>query len=78
MIAEVIGNLLAKEFDLKSPAPAIINFSPEFRMKLNSECEEVLSIVDERPKLLEKVETNKQLISFEEIENYAENAIKYL
>lgn len=29
-------------------------------------------------KLLEKVETNKQIISFEEIENYAENAIKYL
>ncbi|NJK96579.1 MAG: hypothetical protein HC905_18145 [Bacteroidales bacterium] len=50
MTAEVMGNLLAREFELNSANAAIINFSPEFRMKLNAACEEVLSVVDERPK----------------------------
>lgn len=50
MTAEVLGNVLAKEFGLKAPNAAIINFTPEFRMQLNAVCEEILSVVDERPK----------------------------
>jgi len=50
MTAEVLGNILAGEFGLKAPEAAIINFSPQFRMQLNAECENVLSQVDERPK----------------------------
>lgn len=50
MTAEVLGNLLAREFGLNVPDAAIINFSDEFRMHLNAECEELLSVLDDRPK----------------------------
>lgn len=50
MTAEVLGNVLAAEFDLNAPPAAIIDFTPEFRMQLNSECENVLQQIDERPK----------------------------
>jgi hypothetical protein len=45
-----LGNVLASDFGLYSPPAAIINFSDEFRMQLNSECEELLSDLDDRPK----------------------------
>lgn len=50
MTAEVLGNILAREFGLEVPAAAIINFSDEFRMQLNNECEDLLADIDERPK----------------------------
>lgn len=50
MTAEVLGNVLASDFGLSAPAAAIINFSDEFRMQLNAECEELLSELDDRPK----------------------------
>ena len=50
MTAEVLGNVLATDFGLNAPSAAIINFSEEFKMQLNSECEEILSDLDERPK----------------------------
>lgn len=52
MTAEVVGNVLASDFGLYAPPAAIINFSDEFRMQLNNECEELLSDqdMDERPK----------------------------
>jgi len=48
--AEVLGNVLAKEFDLKVPRAAIIHFPEDFRMYLNTECQMVLDLADERPK----------------------------
>lgn len=48
--AEVLGNILAKEFDLHAPNAALIHFSAEFRMFLNAECQIVLDQADERPK----------------------------
>jgi hypothetical protein len=50
MTAEVLGNVLASDFGLNAPQAAIINFSAQFRMQLNNECEEVLAEVDDRPK----------------------------
>jgi predicted Ser/Thr protein kinase len=50
MTAEVLGNILAKDFGLKAPEPAIINFTEDFRMSLNVESEHILSDIDERPK----------------------------
>lgn len=50
MAAEVIGNLLAKEFDLQVPDAAIIEFDDSFRMSLKEEEEEILSLLDERCK----------------------------
>jgi predicted Ser/Thr protein kinase len=50
MTAEVLGNALAPEFGLNVPAAAIVNFSEDFRMHLNAECEELLSALDDRPK----------------------------
>ena len=50
MTAEVLGNLLAREFGLNVPDAAIINFSDDFRLQLNAECEELLSVLDDRPK----------------------------
>jgi len=50
MTAEVLGNVLANDFGLYAPPAAIINFSDEFRMQLNCECEELLSDLDDRPK----------------------------
>ncbi|MEI8007747.1 MAG: HipA family kinase [Bacteroidota bacterium] len=48
--AEVIGNVLARGFELKVPDAAIIHFPEDFRMFLNSECQVVLDLADERPK----------------------------
>lgn len=50
MLAEIFGCLFAKEFDLYTPEPAIIEFTDEFRMTLNKESEEILSLLDERVK----------------------------
>lgn len=50
MTAEIFGCLLAKDFDLPTPQPAIIEFSEEFRMTLNKESEEILNLLDERAK----------------------------
>lgn len=50
MTAEVLGNVIAQDFGLKSPVAAIINFTPQFCMQLNSECDEVIANVDDRPK----------------------------
>ena len=50
MAAEIFGCLLAKEFDLQTPEPAIIEFTEEFRMTLSKESEEILSLLDERAK----------------------------
>lgn len=50
MAAEIFGCLLAKEFDLQTPEPAIIEFTEEFRMTLSRESEEILSLLDERAK----------------------------
>lgn len=50
MTAEVLGNVLAPEFGLNVPSAAIINFSDDFKMHLNTECEELLSVMDDRPK----------------------------
>ena len=50
MTAEVLGNLLAKEFDLNVPEAAIIEFDDNFRMSLGMEEEEILSTLDERSK----------------------------
>lgn len=50
MAAEVLGNLLAKEFDLNVPEAAIIEFDDNFRMSLGMEEEEILSTLDERSK----------------------------
>jgi hypothetical protein len=50
MTAEILGNILAKTFNLNVPDPAIINFSLEFQMQLNDVCTEKLSFIDERPK----------------------------
>lgn len=50
MTAEVFGNLMAQDFGLNSPIPAIINFTPQFCMQLNSECDEVIANIDDRPK----------------------------
>lgn len=50
MTAEVLGNLLAKEFDLNVPEAAIIEFDDNFRMSLGMEEEEILSTLDERVK----------------------------
>jgi hypothetical protein len=50
MTAEVLGNVLAETFGLNSPQAAIINFTPQFRMQLNTICEETLTSIDERPK----------------------------
>lgn len=50
MTAEIFGNLMASEFDLNSPSPAIIDFTEDFRMSLNNDCEEILSLLDERAK----------------------------
>lgn len=50
MTAEILGCLFAKEFDLYTPEPAIIEFTDEFRMTLSKESEEILSLLDERAK----------------------------
>lgn len=50
MTAEVLGCLLAKEFNLSTPEPAIIEFSKEFRKSLNVECSKILHSLDERAK----------------------------
>lgn len=50
MTAEVLGNVLASDFNLKTPNAAIINFSDGFRRTLNQTCEDLLAFVDERPK----------------------------
>lgn len=50
MTAEIFGCLLAKEFDLPTPEPAIIEFSEEFRMTLSKKSEEILNLLDERAK----------------------------
>lgn len=50
MTAEVLGNLLAKEFDFNVPKAAIIEFDDNFRMSLGMEEEEILSTLDERSK----------------------------
>lgn len=50
MAAEILGCLLAEDFDLLVPFPAIIEFSEEFRMSLNKEAEEKLNLLDERAK----------------------------
>lgn len=50
MTAEVLGNVLARDFNLQTPDAAIINFSDDFRMTLNQECEDILAFVDGRPK----------------------------
>jgi hypothetical protein len=48
--AEVLSNVLAKEFDLHAPSAALIHFPEDFRMYLNAECQIVLDLADERPK----------------------------
>ncbi len=50
MAAEILGCLLAEEFDLLTPFPAIIEFTNEFRMSLGKEHEEILTLLDERDK----------------------------
>lgn len=50
MTAEILGNLLALEFDLTVPTSAIIEFTDDFRMGLKQEHEEILSLLDERNK----------------------------
>lgn len=50
MAAEILGCLLAEEFDLLTPFPAIIEFTDEFRMSLGKEHEEILTLLDERDK----------------------------
>lgn len=50
MAAEVLGCLLAEDFDLNVPAPAIIEFTEEFRMSLGKDHEEILNLLDERAK----------------------------
>lgn len=50
MTAEVLGNVLAKEFGLNALDAAIINFSEAFKLTLSGDCEEILSVMDERPK----------------------------
>lgn len=50
MTAEILGNLLALEFDLTVPTCAIIEFTDDFRMGLKQEHEEILSLLDERNK----------------------------
>ncbi|MCD7898604.1 MAG: hypothetical protein LUH22_01630 [Bacteroides sp.] len=50
MTAEVLGCLLAKEFNLTTSTPAIIEFTSEFRESLNVECSRILNSLDERSK----------------------------
>lgn len=50
MTAEILGNLMAKEFDLDVPPSGIIEFTEDFRMSLPPECDEILSLLDERAK----------------------------
>lgn len=50
MTAEILGCLLAEDFDLLVPTPAIIEFTEEFRMSLGKEYEEILNLLDERAK----------------------------
>lgn len=50
MAAEILGCLLAEEFDLLTPFSAIIEFTDEFRMTLGKEHEEILTLLDERDK----------------------------
>ncbi len=50
MTAEILGNLLAKDFDLNVPEAAIIEFDDNFRMSLGMKEEEILSTLDERAK----------------------------
>lgn len=50
MAAEVLGNVLATEFDFAVPKAAIIEFTPQFCMQLNNECDQILSEMDDRPK----------------------------
>ncbi|MBT1706638.1 hypothetical protein KK062_00305 [Fulvivirgaceae bacterium PWU5] len=48
--AEVVGNVLAKEFDLHAPTAALIHFSNDFVMRLGREEQSVLDKRDERVK----------------------------
>ena len=50
MTAEVLGNVLAAEFNLKAPSAAIIDFPPAFCAELNEQCEDILLQIDGRPK----------------------------
>jgi hypothetical protein len=81
MTAEVIGNVLAKEFDLKTPNAAIINFSDAFRMTLNESCEDILADVDERPKFgcyfLEGANSFNSDTKRSEVENIINPALLY-
>ena len=48
--AEVLGNIAARSFELNVPDAALINFSEDFRMMLNQECQGVLDLADDRIK----------------------------
>jgi hypothetical protein len=48
--AEILGNHLAKEFDLEAPDVALINFSEDFKMKLKPDEHTQLERADERLK----------------------------
>ncbi|MDR2948805.1 MAG: hypothetical protein LBV71_06310 [Prevotella sp.] len=50
MTAEVLGNVIAQDFGFNSPNPAIIEFTPQFCMQLNCECDEIIADIDARPK----------------------------
>lgn len=50
MTAEVLGNVMAKEFGLEVPKAAIIDFTPQFSMQLNNECDQIITEMDVRPK----------------------------
>jgi hypothetical protein len=50
MTAEVFGNIMAKEFGLEVPEAAIIDFTSQFCMQLNNECDQILTEIDGRPK----------------------------
>lgn len=48
--AEVVGNILASEFDLSAPPAALIHFSQDFIMKLGAEQQRILEQRDDRIK----------------------------
>ncbi len=48
--AEVIGSVLATEFDFATPKPALITFTDDFTMQLNANCALILNTKDDRIK----------------------------
>jgi hypothetical protein len=81
MTAEVLGNVMTRDFNLKTPEAAIIKFSDDFRMTLKQNCEDLLVNLDERPKfgsfLIEGANTFNLDTNRREVRNVIEPALLY-